>query len=381
MRSYRVTKSTSTATATTAIVTATGVSVSGGSQPESEIDRHYQGSFVGLSTTVHTPESNYIPAADRYAELRLSAEISASQLQIDPFEALAAYQTVSLNHDAQEQSASFLSLPYELLLFNEPSLVADDANPIMEFEEPKPRSGQNLADQDAGSTDKWISYSGDETKPFKCGYEGCGKTYTKKHTLRRHFPKHTRDSQFRCYTGDCTGKIKYCDEKALARHTYKIHTMEKPYECDICNNRFSRPGNLNRHKQQFHFIKDEQNKPQNSDSTDKWIIYSGDKIRPFQCGYEGCGKTYMTKQSLQRHFPSHTGESQFRCYTGDCTGKIKYWDKQALARHIHKKHTMKRPFTCEFCNNKFVRLDHLNYHQQHKICILPKKSKPQKKQK
>ena len=116
MPSYCVSKSISTATATT-----TSVSVSGGSQPESAIDRHQQGSFAGLPTTVHTPESRHIPAAERYIRPRLSAEISASQLQIDPFKALATYETVSLNDDAQEQSASFLSLPDEPLLSNESS--------------------------------------------------------------------------------------------------------------------------------------------------------------------------------------------------------------------------------------------------------------------
>ena len=376
MLNYRVSKLTSTATATT-----TSVSVSEDSQPESSIERHQQGSFVGLSTTVHTPESRYISVAEPYAWLRLAAEISASQLQIDPFEELATYQTVSLYDDAQELSASFLSLPYEPLLSNEPSPVPDDANPIMEFEEPKPRSGQTLVDQDADSTDKWIIYSGDETKPFKCGYEGCGKTYTKKHSLRRHFPKHTGDFQFRCCTGGCTGKIKYCDEKTLIRHIYKKHTVERPYECDICNKRFLHPDTLLYHRTNVHSARDEQNQPQNSDSTDKWIMYSGDETRPFQCGYEGCGKTYITKQALQRHFPTHTGDSQLRCYTGDCTGATRYCDKQALARHIHKKHTMKRPFSCEFCNSQFVRADHLNQHQQSNICVLQKKRKPRKKSK
>ena len=377
MLNYRVSKSTSTATATT-----TSVSISGDSQPESAIDRHQQGSFVGLSTTVHTPELRYIPATEPYAWLRLADEISASQLQIDPFEELATYQTVSLYDDAQEVSASFLSMPYEPLLSNEPSSAPDDANPIMEFEEPKPRSGQTLVDQDADSTDKWIIYNSDETsRPFKCGYDGCGKTYTKKHSLRRHFSKHTGDSQFRCYTGYCTGKIRYCDEKTLTRHIYKKHIMERPYECDICSKRFARSDILFTHRKNVHSVKDEQNQPQNSDSTDKWIMYSGDKTRPFQCGYQDCGKTYTTKQALQRHFPAHTGDSQFRCYTGDCTGATRYCDSQALARHIHREHAMKRPFTCEFCNHQFVRADYLNQHQQSNICILQKKRKPRKKSK
>ena len=359
MLSYRVSKSTSTVTATT-----TSVSVSGDSQPESSIDRHQQCFFVGLSTTVHTPESMYTPAADRCAGLRLSAEVSAPQLQIDPFEELATYQTVSHYDDAQELYASFLSLPYEPLLSNESSPASDDANSIMEFEEPKPRSGQTLVDQDAESTDKWIIYSGDETKPFKCGYEGCGKTYTKKHSLRRHFPKHNGDSQFRCYTGNCTGKIKYCDDKTLTRHIYKKHIMEKPYECDICNKQFVRSDNLNRHKEKVHSIKDEQNQPQNSDLTDKWIMYSGDETRPFQCGYEDCAKTYIRKQALQKHLASHTGESQFRCYAGDCTGAWTYYNSQALARHIYKKHTMERAYACDICPLRFGRKEHLMRHQQ-----------------
>ena len=358
MLSYRVSKSTSTVTATT-----TSVSVSGDSQPESSIDRHQQCSFVDLSTTVHTPESMYTPAADRCAGLRLSAEVSAPQLQIDPFEELATYQTVSLYDDAQELYASFLSLPYEPLLSNESSPASDDANSIMEFEEPKPRSGQTLVDQDAESTDKWIIYSGDETKPFKCGYEGCGKTYTRKQSLRRHFPKHIGNSQFRCYTGGCTGKIRYCDEKTLTRHIYKKHVIERPHGCDICNKRFLRSDALLYHRTNVHSTRDEQNQPQNSDSTDKWIMYSGDETRPFQCGYEGCGKAYTTKQALQRHFPAHTGDSQFRCYTGDCTGATSYYDEKTLTRHIHKKHVMERRYECDICNKRFSRSHTLLYHR------------------
>ena len=359
MRSYRVSKSTSTVTATT-----TNVSVSGGSQPESAINRYQQGSFVNLSTTVHTPESGFIPAADRYAGLRVLAEICSSRVHVDPFEALATYQTVSVNDGAQEQSACSLSLPDESLLSNELSQAAtNDANPIMEVEEPKPRSGQNLADQNADSTDKWIMYSDDETKPFKCGYEGCGRTYARKHTLRRHFVTHIGDSQFRCYAEDCTGAIRYCDSQALARHIHIEQTIKRPFTCEICNNQFVRVDNLFTHRRNVHSVKDEQKQPQNS-ATDKWIMYSGDETRPFQCGYEVCGKTYITKQALQRHFVSHIGDSQFRCYTGDCTGTTRYCDRQALARHIHTKHKIERPFKCDICTNGFMRPDHLKRHKE-----------------
>ena len=373
MPRYRVSNS-----ATTATATSTSVSVSGGFQPESAIDRHQQGSFAGLSTTVHTPESTYIPAAEPYAWLRLADEISTSQLQIDPFEELASYQTVSLYDDAQELSASFLSLPHEPLLSNEPSPASDDAKPIMEFEEPKPRSGQTLVDQDADSTDKWIMYSGDKIRPFKCGYDGCGKTYTRKHGLQKHFVSHIGDSDFRCDYGDCVGAIRYCDKQALARHIYKKHTMERPHKCDLCNKRFVKPHHFFGHRRNVHAVKDEQKQPQNPDSTDKWIIYSGDTTWPFQCGYEGCGKRYTRKHDLNKHFVTHIGDSQFRCYYGDCAGRIRYWDKQALARHIHKKHTMKRPFECNICSKRFVRSEYLKRHKE-RIHSIEKEQNPSKR--
>ena len=269
MRSYRVSKSTSTVTATTV-----SVSVSGGSRPKLAIEQHQQGSLVGIPTTAHVPESGYIPTDDQYAGLRLLAEVST--LQVDPFAALATHQAVTFDdNEDQEQSTSSLSLP------DEPLQAADDANPIMEevaephekgiAEVPKRPSGQNVTDQNADSTDKWIMYSDDEIRPFKCGYESCSKTYITKQALRRHFVTHIGDSQFRCYTGDCTGAIRYCDKQALTRHFYKKHTVERLYQCVLCNKRFTRSDRLLIHRRNVHSARDEQNQPQNS-ATDKWIM-------------------------------------------------------------------------------------------------------------
>ena len=377
MRSYRVSKSTSIITATT-----TSVSVSGGSQPESSAGQRQQGTFAGLSTTVHTPESTYISAAERYAGLRLLAEVSA--LQVDPFVALATQQAVTFDDEAQEQSASSLSLP------DQPSQVTDDVDPIMMVAEPhetaisqdpKYSGGQNLADQNTDSTDKWIMYSGDETRPFKCGYEGCGKTYFKKHDLQRHFVSHIGDLQFRCYTGDCTGAIRYCDKQALARHIHKKHTQERPYECDICNKRFLYSPNLSTHRRKVHSVKNKQNQSQNSDPNNRWIVLTGDKNKPFKCGYEGCYRHYTIKQALKRHFVTHTGNSRFRCYLGECNGKIHYRDRHFLNRHIRTRHTFEKPFQCDICERRFGRKDHLKSHKKNMHGNEEEKKPPKRKKK
>ena len=382
MRSYRISKSTSTETATTP-----RVSVSGGSQPESSAGQRQQGSFAGIPTTAHASESTYIPAAERYTELRLLAEVSTSQ--IDPFTALSRHRTVTFDDEDQEQSAS------SLLLSNEPSQATDDVDPIMVVaephetgtpENPKRPSSQNLADQKADSTDKWITYSGDEARPFKCAYEGCGKTYITKHDLQKHFVSHIGDSQFRCFFEDCADITRYGDKQALARHIRKKHTMDRPYKCDICNKQFVSLRNLSTHRRNIHSAKNEQNQPQSSDSTDKWIMYISDKTKPFKCGYEGCGKQYTRKSSLRNHFISHIGGSQFRCYYADCAGAMRYCDSQALARHIHLKHTMLRPYKCDTCNKQYGRREYLKYHKEQvhsteKEQVTKKEPKPPPKRK
>ena len=564
MRSYRV--STSTATATSSSI-ATSVMASGDSQPESATERHHQGSFAGLSTTVYTPESTHIPVAEQpFARLRLLAEVSSSQL--DPFKQLATHPPIIFDGEDQEQSASSLSLSEEPSLSNEPSQAADDANPIMEVEEPhelrftvlpdnnskntkikttlgvpksktaasiKERfplamlgtapetvqagitegskqlpSDQNMAIQDSDSTDKWIAYRGDKTKPFQCDYEACRKTFTTKRGLNRHSAIHTDASQFRCYSGDCFGKIKFRDSQALARHIQLTHTMEKPFECNICNKRYGLSYNLKRHKVQVHSTENEKNtkkeqksppkrerkvdpfeelathrpitfdeeqeqsasslslpeepslfnepsqaaddanpimeveKPhelrftvmpdnngenskiikiisiprnqlkssindhfqraflgtvpeavlterveepelpsgqnaadQNTGSPDKWIMYGGDKTRLFKCVYEACSRTFTTRRGLSRHYVIHTAPSQFRCYWEACTGKIKYPDKQALARHIKTKHRMIRLFECNICNKRFGRSDNLMSHKRkiHSVRVESRKRK------
>ena len=239
MHRSRVTKS-STATATASRV----------SQPEPAAGQHQQGSFVGLSTTAHTPESIRI-SSNYYQqdELRLLSNISTSASQTDPLEALATYIAVTFDDDDQRQSASSLSLSNEPSRSQKSSQSVDNGSPIVREE------------QSPDSTNKWIMMSGDEKKPFQCGYKRCGRKYSKKETLQIHFVTHAGDSKLRCYQGDCTGTVIYRDVQALTRHMHTHHTFERVFGCKLCDKRFRQQHHLRYHMEHVHLTKSKKKPP------------------------------------------------------------------------------------------------------------------------
>ena len=109
------------------------------------------------------------------------------------------------------------------------------------------------------------------------------------------------------------------------------------------------------------------------DPTDKWIVMSGDKKRPFQCGYKGCGRKYSKKEYLRIHFVTHTGDSKLRCYLGECAGIVIYPNTRTLTQHIHAHHSFERMFECKICHKRFRLQHHLKYHREH--VHSPKKEK------
>ena len=306
-------KLTPTATSTS---TTTSVSNSGGFQPESAIEQHQQGSFVGLSTTVHTPESTLIPATYyQQNEPRLLSGTSVSDIsssQVDPFEIPATHQTVTFGDQGQEQEQlDEFPLPVDELLQpvddfeHMASEDPDDVNlsilpgknderisnrttiSICEQEilpsinnhfrqalsgtvtealltaitgDPRLTSGTLITVRGPDPTNEWIILTGDQKKPFKCGYEGCGKCYTKKIHLRFHFFKHTGNSSYKCYMGECTGKVAFCRRRELTRHIRAHHTFERPYQCEICEKRFRRSDHLKSHMDHVH-VKDKKHGP------------------------------------------------------------------------------------------------------------------------
>ena len=113
---------------------------------------------------------------------------------------------------------------------------------------------------------------------------------------------------------------------------YKTHTGEKPYECDVCNQRFTQAGNLMAHKR----------------------THTGEK--PYGC--DVCNKRFTQTSHLVRHKRIHTGEKPYGCDV--CNKRF----TQASHLVTHKRtHTGEKPYECDVCNAKFSTSSNLTTHK------------------
>ena len=104
-------------------------------------------------------------------------------------------------------------------------------------------------------------------------------------------------------------------------------------------------------------------------STDKWIIRTDLKGRPFKCGYHGCGRTYKSSGHLRAHFFEHTRISDHRCTHPECGPKRYFRGSSDLQRHINKHHLNIMRWSCAHCRQKFQSPESLKNHilSQHPV--------------
>ena len=162
-----------------------------------------------------------------------------------------------------------------------------------------------------------------KNQPYKCNM--CPKAFLQLVKLKRHKMIHTGERPFKCDTCTKTFKTNY----QLKEHK-NIHSVENHYPCSKCGKKFSDKNNLRRHCNIFH------------------------KVSNIKC--KRCGECLETKFDLDKHMEKHKVYNHF---CSECGKGFKH--KNVHDKHV-KIHSKTNPLSCNRCNKKFYRKDHLKRH-------------------
>lgn len=167
-------------------------------------------------------------------------------------------------------------------------------------------------------------------KPYQCQH--CGRRFTRPHEKVKHERIHTGEKPHACEVCGKTFRVSYC----LTLHM-RTHTGVRPYGCQHCGKRFKASSVYNHH-----------------------LLTHGEE-RAYTCPY--CPKTFKTRVQLAGHKNSHT--KPFRCT--ECSRP--FASLYAARAHIqtHKKDNNLK-FSCYICGASYGRAfalkDHLKQHGQ-----------------
>lgn len=119
--------------------------------------------------------------------------------------------------------------------------------------------------------------------------------------------------------------------KELSDHSQTAHIKLKPFQCSICQKRFTQQSGVQQHMR----------------------MHTGDK--PFACTF--CPKAFTQKSGLDQHLRIHTKVKPYKCIICSKT----FAQSVHLQQHM-RTHTNVAPFQCGICQQRFKQSSHLNYH-------------------
>ncbi|XP_023018639.1 uncharacterized protein isoform X2 [Leptinotarsa decemlineata] len=160
-------------------------------------------------------------------------------------------------------------------------------------------------------------------KPYQC--DMCDAKYTNSHGLLVHKRNHNNEKPFIC---SYCGKSFVCSGDLY--HHSKIHLNKREYKCNMCEKSFNTASILRTHKICMHTEPNE------------W---------KYVCSY--CSKRFPINSSLATHRKRHIGIKDCSCHICE----KKFFDKSDLMKHL-RSHSSERLFKCNICHDK----EYKNHH-------------------
>lgn len=187
-------------------------------------------------------------------------------------------------------------------------------------------------------------------RSFKC--ETCQATFS----IHAEYNKHTKThgkNRFQCLV--CN---RWFGKRYLLNAHQKTHSGNKPFECNICQKRYTNQSNLDRHVRVFH-----------------------KKERLHTC--TTCRKTFAQLSTLRLHQSVHVAVREFACDLCNNKFKSEIHLKLHQKRHMPTEHRPKRKYSppkkaykptqklcvCNECGKRFTSLALLRSHKQYDLFL------------
>ncbi|KAI1317480.1 zinc-finger protein [Mortierella claussenii] len=175
-----------------------------------------------------------------------------------------------------------------------------------------------------------------------CLWRGCKLAFPQFEALTAHLSEEhigMGKSEYICEWTNCDRQGRGFGQRQKAMRHIQTHTGDKPFQCEVCQKRFSEANIMAQHMR----------------------THTGEK--PFKCTEPGCGRQFSISGALTIHRRVHTGEKPFKCKFEGCDKW--FAESSNLTKHL-RVHTGERPFQCPYvgCDKRFSRPDQVTRHKK-----------------